>query len=168
MDGRRREPVTPIAIPDEVLAAIYAHAIAAFPHECCGYLVGAAPGAVDAVVACRNAQTDGDHPIAPQRGADTGFVIAGRELFQFARSFDSDRPARILYHSHTNGEAYFSSIDRQMAAGPAYPVQHLVIGVAARAHPDPSPSVTEVAQFAWSDAERDYIEVARWTAGARR
>jgi proteasome lid subunit RPN8/RPN11 len=153
--------VTPIAIPDDVLAAVYAHAIAAFPDECCGYLVGAAPGAVDAAVPCRNAQADGAHPIAPERGADAGFVIAGAELFRFARSFDSDRPARVVYHSHTNGKAYFSTVDRRMAAGPAYPVQHVVVGIA---HPaaDPLPSVTQVAQFAWSEAAADYVEVARW------
>ena len=155
--------MTPIAIPGDVLAAIYAHAIAAFPDECCGYLIGAAPGAVDAAVACRNAQADGEHPLAPERGADTGFVIAGAELLAFARSFDTARPARIVYHSHTNGRAYFSTVDRGMAAttaGPAYPVQHVVIGVAGGA-------ITEVAQFAWSDAARDHIEIARWTGGAR-
>jgi proteasome lid subunit RPN8/RPN11 len=153
--------VTPIAIPPGVLAAVYGHAIAAFPDECCGYLVGAAPGEVDAAVACRNAQADGEHPIAPERGADTGFVIAGAELLRFARSFDSDHPARIVYHSHTNGRAYLSEVDRRMAvtpAGPAYPVQHVVVGIAER-------TVTEAAQFAWSDAARDYVEIARWTAG---
>jgi proteasome lid subunit RPN8/RPN11 len=188
--------VTPIAIPADVLAAIYAHAIAAFPEECCGYLTGAAAGAVDATVACRNAQADGEHPIAPERGADTGFVIAGAELLGFARSFDTARPARIVYHSHTNGRAYFSAVDRRMAAtpaGPAYPVQHVVIGVAERAlpagglapaatpegphpavdpapppGPSPGPWVTEVAQFAWSDAARDHVEVARWTGGGPR
>lgn len=146
----------PIAIPDDLRAALYAQARAEFPAECCGYLTGA-PGAaaVDARVACRNAQGDGDHPIAPERGADTGFVIAGAELLRFARSFDGDRPARIVYHSHTNGRAYLSAIDRQMAAGPTYPVQHVVIGVTADA-------VTEVAQFAWSDAAGDYVEIARW------
>ena len=158
--------MTPIAIPDDVLAAVYAHAIAAFPDECCGYLVGRTAGAVDAAVPCRNAQGDGDHPIAPERGADTGFVIAGDELFRFARSFDGDRPARVVYHSHTNGEAYFSDIDRKVAAGPAYPVQHVVVGVAtARGFPE-APAITEVAQFAWSDAARDYVEIARWTAEA--
>jgi [CysO sulfur-carrier protein]-S-L-cysteine hydrolase len=164
MDGRHREPVTPIAIPEEILAAIYAHAIAAFPDECCGYLVGAAPGAVDAAVACRNALAGSERPSIPElsaRGADTGFAIAGHELFQFARSFDSDHPARIVYHSHTNGLAYFSTVDRRMAAGPAYPVQHLVIGATAR-------GITQVAQFAWSDAERDHVEIARWTVGGAR
>jgi proteasome lid subunit RPN8/RPN11 len=166
--------VTPIAIPDDLLEAIYAHAIARFPEECCGYLVGRSPDAADGAVACRNAQTDGEHPVAPARGADTGFVITGAELLRFARSFDSDRPARIVYHSHTNGRAYFSAIDRALAEGPAYPVQHLVVGVASGA-PDASgravtraaaPAVTEVAQFAWSEAEGEYVEVARWTRRA--
>jgi len=149
--------VTPVVIPGDVLAAVYAHALAAYPDECCGYLIGAAPDAVDAAVACRNAQSDGTHPIAAERGADTGFVIDGAELLRFARSFDTDRPARVVYHSHTNGRAYFSTVDSQMAAGPAYPVQHIVVGVIAGA-------IVEVAQFAWSGAARDYVEIARWTA----
>ena len=151
----------PIAIPGDVLAVIYAHAIAAFPDECCGYLVGAAGQAVDAAVPCRNAQVDGAHPIAPERGADTGFVIAGAELLRFARSFDTDRPARVVYHSHTNGQAYFSIVDRRMAAGPAYPVQHLVIGVTGNGG---GGTVIEAAQFAWSARAGDHVEIARWRA----
>jgi proteasome lid subunit RPN8/RPN11 len=155
--------MTAVEIDAAALAAIYAHAVAAFPAECCGYLTGATAGAADGFVACRNAQADGGHPITPERGADTGFVIDGAELFAFARSFDSARPARVVYHSHTNGRAYFSAIDRQMAAGPAYPVQHLVVGVAAAGGP---PAVTEAAQFAWSDAAADFVEVARWPGAA--
>jgi proteasome lid subunit RPN8/RPN11 len=166
VDGRHREPVTPIAIPGDLLEAMYAHAIAVFPDECCGYLIGRSPEAADGAVACRNAQRDGEHPVAPARGADTGFVIAGEELFRFARSFDGERPPRVVYHSHTNGRAYFSAVDRQVAAGPAYPVQHVVIGVAPTGAADAAASVTEVAQFAWSEAERDHVEVARWTREA--
>ena len=147
--------MTAIAIPDSVLAAICAHALASYPAECCGYLRGPRDGdAVDTAVPCHNAQDSGEHPTAPERGADTGFVISGAELFAFARSFDGPAPARIVYHSHTNGRAYFSDVDRAMAAR-SYPVQHLVIGLdAAR--------VTEVAQFAWSDDADDFVEVARW------
>lgn len=149
----------PIAIPPYVLATIYEHARATFPDECCGYLVGPREGtSVAAAVICRNAQRDGDHPTRPDRDADTGFVIAGAELLAFARSLDGDHPARVVYHSHTNGRAYFSEVDREVAGGPggpAYPVQHLVIGVTAT-------GLTEAAQFAWSAEHRDFIEVARW------
>lgn len=147
--------MTAIAIPAPVLAAIYDHARATFPDECCGYLVGP-HGAIDAAVRCRNAQRDGEHPTHPERGADTGFVIAGAELLAFARSLDGDRPARVVYHSHTNGRAYFSEVDRQVAgAPPHYPVQHLVVGVSAA-------GLTEAAQYAWSDEAHEFVEVARW------
>lgn len=141
-----------IAIPPAVLDAVYAHARAAFPEECCGYLIGSE--GVDEAIRCRNAQADGEHPVAPERTAETGFVIAGAELMAFARSFDGPRPARVVYHSHSNGRAYFSAIDREVAAH-GYPVQHLVVGVTAH-------GVTEAAQFAWSDAAGEFVEVARW------
>lgn len=151
-----------IAIPNSVLAAVEDQARAAFPHECCGYLVGPATGtAVDAIVACRNAQADGTHPTAPERTAKTGFVIADEELFAFARSFDTPRPARIVYHSHTNGRAYFSSVDRQVARLAQYPVQHLVVGVTAL-------GVTQSAQFAWVPEVSDFVEVSRWATPVLR
>jgi proteasome lid subunit RPN8/RPN11 len=150
--------VTAIAIPPELRAQIYAHARRCFPAECCGYLRGDAT-AVDQLVECRNAHADGDHPTTPDRGEDAAFVIAGAELLAFARSFDDPRPARVVYHSHTNGRAYFSAVDRDVATshgGPTYPVQHLVVGLdAAR--------VIEAAQFAWDTAARDWVEVARWS-----
>ena len=143
----------PIAIPADRLRDIYDHARATFPAECCGYLAGDAL----VVVRCTNAQASGANPVAPERGEDTGFVIAGRELYMFARSFDTAEPARVVYHSHTNGRAYFSDVDQAIAAGPAYPVQHLVVGVTAA-------GVTEAAQFAWSAAARGYVEISRWAA----
>ena len=140
--------MTPIAIPAPLLDRIYAHARRAFPAECCGYITD------DGLVECKNAETD---------QPDRGFVIDGRELFDFARSFDTDRPARVVYHSHTNGRAYFSATDRTMALGdgrPVYPVQHLVVAVTAN-------EVVEAAQFAWSDEARDFVEIARWSPNGR-
>jgi len=151
--------IAAIEIPPVIRAAIYAHAREAFPSECCGYLAGPCDGSsVDAVVVCDNAQDAGEHPTVPERGADAGFVITGRQLFDFARAFHTDRPPRVVYHSHPNGRAYFSAVDREVAApdGPAYPVQHVVIGLDAVA-------VIEAAQFAWSDEAHDFIEVARWS-----
>jgi proteasome lid subunit RPN8/RPN11 len=146
-----------VAIPNELRAQIEDHARSAFPAECCGYLVGPRDAAaVDTAIACRNAQADGDHPTVPERGVETGFVIAGAELLAFARTFDSSRPARIVYHSHTNGRAYFSDVDRDVARGAGYPVQHLVVGV--------TPSgVTGSAQFAWCETTAEFVEIARWS-----
>jgi proteasome lid subunit RPN8/RPN11 len=139
--------MTPIAIPAALLDRIYAHARRTFPAECCGYLAG---DPVTDLVECHNAE---------EHDPDRRFVIDGKELFALARSFDTARPARVVYHSHTNGRAYFSPTDRAMALGadgPAYPVQHLVIGITADA-------ITEAALFGWSDDARDFVELARWT-----
>jgi adenylyltransferase/sulfurtransferase len=153
-----------LEIPSALRERIYAHARRCFPAECCGYLRGSAT--VDQIVECRNAHEDGEHPTAPERTDDSAFVIAGAELFAFAKSFESASPARVVYHSHTNGRAYFSKVDRDVAtvhadspagcrALPSYPVQHLVVGVTAT-------SIIEAAQFAWSAEQQDWIEVARW------
>jgi [CysO sulfur-carrier protein]-S-L-cysteine hydrolase len=150
----------PVAIPAAVLAEVFAEARRAFPDECCGWLVGDAGGAaVDRVRGCANAQAGGEHPTQPGRGAETAYVIAGADLLELARSLDGPRPARVIYHSHPNGRAYFSATDREVATspwgdGPAYPVQHLVVGIDAR-------RVTEAALFAWSDDAAGWVELAR-------
>jgi proteasome lid subunit RPN8/RPN11 len=132
-----------IAIPGDVLAAVVRHARAAFPAECCGYLTGPRDGtAVDTAVACSNT--------APNNAE---FAIDGVELLAFARSFDGDHPARIVYHSHPNGRAYFSALDRKLAQQAGYPVHHLVVGVTAA-------GATEAALFA--DDGTNFVEIARW------
>ena len=119
-------------IPEALLAEIYAHAREAFPLECCGYIAG------DRVVRCTN-----------EDASPTSFAIGGRDLFDFARSFDGPAPARVLYHSHTNGRAYLSATDRAQAGG--YPVQHLVVGLTAD-------GIQEAALF-----DEGFVELARWT-----
>jgi adenylyltransferase/sulfurtransferase len=142
--------VTPIAIPDALLREIAHHARTTFPFECCGYLTGPrGEDRVDAIVRCTNAQAD----VLPERGAESSFAIDGAELFAFARSLDGPQPARVVYHSHPNGGAYFSALDRDVARRGGYPVQHLVVGLTAG-------GTTEAALFAELDG--DFVDIARW------
>ncbi len=151
----------PIEIPRALLETVYREARRAYPAECCGWLTGPRSGtAVDAVRPCTNAQSQGDHPTAPGRGAESAYVIAGDDLLALVRSLDSVAPAQVIYHSHPNGKAYFSETDRKIAAspwgdGPAYPCQQLVIGIDEQA-------VTEAALFAWSKPANDFVEIARY------
>jgi [CysO sulfur-carrier protein]-S-L-cysteine hydrolase len=127
MDGRSRHPL----IDEALFADVYAHAREAFPLECCGYIAG------DRVIRCTN-----------EDASATSFAIGGADLLAFARSFDGAAPARVLYHSHTNGRAYISPTDRAQAG--AYPVHHLVVGVTAA-------GITEAALF-----DPGFVELARW------
>jgi proteasome lid subunit RPN8/RPN11 len=155
----------PVVIPRALLEQVYDEARRAFPAECCGWLAGAPDGPVDTLRACDNAQAGGDHPTAADRSADSAYVIAGSDLLALARSFDGERPARVIYHSHPNGQAYFSAVDREVATspwgdGPAYPVQQLVVGIDGQ-------RVVEAALFAWSDAAAGFVEIARYPGAAR-
>jgi proteasome lid subunit RPN8/RPN11 len=154
-----------VEIPRRLLEAVYREARAAFPAECCGWMTGTRGGtAVDAIRPCANAQTEGQHPTAADRTAETAYVIAGDDLLELARSLDGHAPPRIIYHSHPNGRAYLSATDREVATspwgdGPAYPVQQLVVGIDAH-------RVTEALLFAWSDDDGGFVEVARFPGEA--
>jgi proteasome lid subunit RPN8/RPN11 len=151
------EPV-PVSLPEAVLAAVFAEARAAFPAECCGWLAGPAGNdVVDAVRPCFNAQSTA--AFVPGRTAETAYVIDGDDLFALSESFDGPHPAKVLYHSHPNGRAYFSETDRRVARspwgdGPNFPVAQLVVGIDAE-------RVVEAALFAWSPSAGDFVEVAR-------
>jgi|SRR5690606_3755314 len=109
------------------LDAIYRQARAEFPKECCGYILGAGETAI--LVPCKNRQ-DQLHaldPVEHPRTAENGYNIGGRELLQLTRSFESDTPATIIYHSHPRVGAYFSDEDTRAAIAAGYPVDYLVV-----------------------------------------
>src|SRR5262245_15031174 len=103
---------TPIAIPEDVLVEVYRHARETFPHECCGWLVGRrdGPAAVRAR-RCANVYDPTAHPTAPDRTAETAYVIGGDELLELHRELEVPMPPRVIYHSHPNGRAYLSETD---------------------------------------------------------
>jgi proteasome lid subunit RPN8/RPN11 len=158
-------PLAPIQVSPALLEQVYREARRSFPYECCGWLAGPREGpAVDTLRPCVNAQESGGHPTAAQRGAESAYVLSGPDLLALNRSLESPQPARIIYHSHPNGRAYFSPTDRQVARspwgeGPAYPVQQLVVGIDAQ-------RVVEAALFAWSDVAGDFVEIARYQGAA--
>ena len=155
---------TPLEIPPGILAEVYREARRAFPFECCGWLAGPADGSgVDTVRSCENAQDSGTHPTQAARGAETAYVITGSDLLALNESLDGETPAKVIFHSHPNGRAYFSPTDREVASspwgdGPAYPVQQLVVGIT-------ETQVEEAALFAWSDEEEGFVQIASY-AGA--
>ena len=93
-----------------------------------------------------------------------GLRILGEDVLDLNKSFDSDMPAMIIYHSHPNGKAYLSETDRQVATspwgdGPAYPVQQLVIGI-------DDHQIVSSAQFAWSEHENEFVEINQYSGAA--
>ncbi len=155
------EPILPLVIPSEVLAQVYREARRSFPAECCGWLSGNADsGSATALRRCENAQSEGHHPTEPNRTPEHAYVMAGKDLLELNDSLDSETPALVIYHSHPNGPAIFSSIDREVATnpwgdGPTYPVQQLVVALN-------DAQVVEAALFAWSDEGSGFVEIAKF------
>ncbi len=151
----------PISFSREVLESVYREARSSYPAECCGWLAG--PKSQDVATrlrTCTNAQASGDHPTQADRTVDTAYVIGGADLLALNRELNGEEPAKLIYHSHYNGRAYFSETDHQVATspwgdGPVYPVQQLVVGIGPR-------RVEEAVLFAWSDEDEGFIEIARF------
>lgn len=157
MSGDGADTPPPLAIPPAVLEAVYRHARTAFPNECCGWLAGPR-GTITRARPCANAQESAPHPTAPDRTAESAYVIDGADLLELSRSFDGPEPAAVIYHSHPNGRAYFSPTDQAVARdpwgeGPMYPVQQLVVGI-------DGTRVVEARLFAWSRSAARFVEIA--------
>jgi adenylyltransferase/sulfurtransferase len=163
MSSEPKSPQTiqPIEISPFLLELVYQEARRSFPAECCGWLSGPSDGNPAADIRpCVNDQDSGNHPTVSERTAERAYVFSSQDLLDLNRSLDGDRPPLVIYHSHPNGQAYFSPTDRQVAAspwgdGPAYPVQQLVVGI-------DDARVVESALFAWSEAESGFVEIARY------
>ena len=152
-------------IPEDILSEVYRHARDEFPNECCGWLTAPREGdQVDRVRRAVNAYQPASHPTAPDRTAETAYVIDGADLLELNDSLDGPEPPRVIYHSHPNGRAYFSETDRRVATdpwgdGPVYPVQQFVVGL-------DSERVVEARLFDWDEAEKGYSEIARFDGAA--
>ena len=151
----------PIGIPQEILDDVYAHAREVFPAESCGWLEGPKNG-VDVTRAhpCVNVQSQGTHPTVAERGEERAYIFSAADVIAFNKGIDTDKPPRIIYHSHPNGRAYFSYTDSNVATnqwdgGKMYDVQQLVVGV-------DETHVVEAVLFDWSDDAQGFVEIQRF------
>ena len=149
-------------LPADMLEAIYRHARETYPRECCGYVFGPGPNAEPPeLVKCTNRQDQLNQmdPQAHPRTAKNAYNIGGKELLTLVRSFESERPVAIIYHSHPDVGAYFSEEDTRAAVAAGYPVDYLVVDCQAEGVPQ---AITFRRD---GDAER-YVEVARYPGRA--
>jgi proteasome lid subunit RPN8/RPN11 len=144
--------------------AMYTQALAEFPYECCGMIIGPEGediGPDDVVCPCRNIQQE-QHQKDPERfprDATRGFFMAPQDIL----SVPEEAKARgwvvkVLYHSHPNEKAYFSETDRRSAegliSGEWFPTS--VRFVVMSAYPE---GVRDIQGYRWDDATRTFLPV---------
>lgn len=102
---------------------IYAQALAEFPFECCGMIIGPEGedvGPEDLVRPCRNVQQDlhQRYPDRFPRDATIGYTMAKEDIEAIAKEAQQRGwTVKVCYHSHPNTGAYFSQEDRRNAEG---------------------------------------------------
>jgi len=125
----REESEQPTRIAEATARLIREHAEACYPSECCGLVFD------DRVHPCTNVQDalNAADPDAFPRASCHAFRLSDDDQLLLARSQDGPAPARVLYHSHVDADAYFSAADLAGATirgEPLYPgLLHLVVSV---------------------------------------
>jgi proteasome lid subunit RPN8/RPN11 len=102
---------------------MYAQALAEFPFECCGMIVGSEGEDVepeDVVRPCRNVQQElhQKYPERFPRDATIGYTMAKEDIEAIVKEAqERGWVVKVCYHSHPNTGAYFSQEDRRNAEG---------------------------------------------------
>jgi proteasome lid subunit RPN8/RPN11 len=105
-----------LQLPQALLEQLHAHALEAYPSECCGFVTGPVDQPLQLNKAQREAnEADKFHKLDP-----VTFPRTSREYFKInelraARAFEqadkAGEPIKVIYHSHCDAGAYFSSED---------------------------------------------------------
>jgi adenylyltransferase/sulfurtransferase len=116
-------------IAPAALVEIFAHARGGYPEEICGFILEGGE-----VRRCENQQNKmhARDPATFPRTAATAYTLGFADLRFMEQSFKSERPVRIIYHSHIDVGAYFSAEDERAATWEGdliHPVDYLVVDV---------------------------------------
>jgi proteasome lid subunit RPN8/RPN11 len=125
----------PATLSARLFNALTRHARETLPEECCGLLVGRAPGWFEELRRCRNDMTllhRQDRTKYPRDGREAFHMNEADYLEVMTTAEAAGREVTAVYHSHADAGAYFSDLDREFASQPGFPfpeAQHIVISV---------------------------------------
>ena len=151
-----------LRIAKAVLVRVEEEAIAAYgrEEESCGLLLGPSTDAllVNEVVPMEN-RANKLHRLDPETYPRTGRMYFDIDPLKFQRAVEtgekSGRPVKVLYHSHLDVGAYFSSTDAEAATmggdAPTYDLAYLVTSVRAG-------TVDDQKLFIWDKTTRAFVE----------
>jgi proteasome lid subunit RPN8/RPN11 len=138
------------------LDAMFDHARAEHPAECCGAIVECRGR--DVVQRFTNIQSrlHAENPVEHPRDATTAYAPEPKELFAAIRAGEqAGCRLKVFYHSHAVRGSYFSGEDRARAMfgdDPAYPDVIYVVVSDARER-------GEARAFRWDEATNDFAEL---------
>lgn len=146
-------------LTQQELQEIFAHAEEGYPEEVCGIVIGKAGDPSASVVRrCANLanQYHQEDPIRFPRDSRTAYIMDPKDLLSIQREADSKGlDFAVIYHSHTDLEAYFSKTDRELAlfdGEPLWPhARYMVVSVK-------NGKVSYFKVFIWDSIKKNFIE----------
>jgi len=146
-------------VSESALREIFSHAEEGYPEEVCGMIIGT-PGdpKTAAVRRCANLANKyhQEDRVRYPRDARTAYVMDPQGLLRIQDEADANGlEVTVIYHSHTDQDAYFSKTDRELALVDGQPLwpgaRYLVVSVRNR-------KVGDFKVFAWDASTGDFIE----------
>jgi proteasome lid subunit RPN8/RPN11 len=148
----------PVPIPDSFLSKILDHAEREYPRECCGMILSRNQNSFQftRLVFCRNVQ-DRCHEEEPKRFPETSekaYWVDPRQLLLLQKEMRCQgEKVSIIYHSHIDGPALFSTEDFNGACPGGRPVdpeiRHLIVAVRFG-------RFSEACLFHWNEQKKEY------------
>jgi len=142
-------------ISEKVMEMIFKHALEAYPEECCGVVTGNSYR--QTVHPCVNIQNrlHAEDPEGHPRDARTAYAIDRKELEKiYSEAKKNKEEILVFYHSHTDHDAYFSDMDKEVQTvfgEPEFPdAVHMVISVRAG-------EIKDKKCFRWDKDKKDFI-----------
>lgn len=136
-----------LQIPRDILDAIIAHAKADHPDEACGIVAGpAGTGRAERYI-----------PMVNAARSPTWYEFDSADLLKLYREFDDlDEEPVVIYHSHTETEAYPSRTDIAYASEPG--AHYMLIGTVEHGN-DPGPVVVRSFRIVDGVVTEEEVEV---------
>ncbi|HVO28036.1 MAG TPA: Mov34/MPN/PAD-1 family protein [Candidatus Margulisiibacteriota bacterium] len=147
------------------IAAVCRHARAAFPNECCGFIIERQGRREVVRVSNVQNQLHAKDPMQFPRSARTAYTMRWKEVEPLLEAAYRGQIRLVaVYHSHPKHGAYFSAWDRAAAEGwvddPNYATAgQIVVSVHRR-------RVCRMKGFAWDATVRGFVEVEIEISGA--
>jgi len=149
-----------MSLTEQDLKAIIAHAEEGYPDEVCGIVIGkAGDPKTNAVRRCLNIANTyhREDPLRYPRDAKTAYIMESQDLLHIQLEADAKGlDFLVIYHSHTDHDAYFSRTDRELAlfeGEPLWPsAQYLVVSVRNK-------KAQDFKYFIWDDLSKDFKDL---------
>lgn len=142
-------------ISKDVIDGIYKHAVESYPDECCGIITG--KGDLQILHKCRNIQNElhADDPERHPRDASTAYDIDRAEVKKiYAEAKENGKDIIAFYHSHIDGDAYFSATDKEaqtVFGEPEFPdAIQIVVAVIRK-------NICGLKAFKWDRDKKDFV-----------